>query len=264
MFSHFVKVWHWLAESLFPQKVELSAADEREAMAKALKLLNLIKAHKFAEALENGTKTIKLLVSPATLEKAFKDLQATQGQLVSFTAIGVEGIGSKKAAKVLVKFEKGELVAVIAIDSAGLIAGFRLKPAKDVPFPWKQPEYTDPSIFSEEEITLSANDIKVGATLSLPKSKPTAGVVFLAGSGPTDGDSTLGPNKPLKDLAWGLASNGVAVCRWDKPSAETSNEVTDENITLEKEYLPSSLAAIKALREGWLYLMPQYSSLDTA
>jgi len=32
-----------------------------------------------------------------------------------------------------VEFEKGELLAVVAIDDKGLIAGFRLKPAKDIP-----------------------------------------------------------------------------------------------------------------------------------
>ena len=60
--------------------------------------------------------------------------------------------------------------------------------------------------------------------------KPIAGVVFLAGSGPTDKDSTIGPNKPVKDLVWGLASNQIAVCRWDEPSAEDSD--TSEDMTL--------------------------------
>jgi hypothetical protein len=60
-------------------------------------------------------------------------LQAAQGQFVSLTPVEVEGIGSKKVVKVLVEFEKGELLAVVAIDDKGLIAGFRLKPAKDIP-----------------------------------------------------------------------------------------------------------------------------------
>jgi uncharacterized protein len=41
-------------------------------------------------------------------------------------------------------------------------------------------------------------------------------VVLLSGSGPQDRDETIGRNKPLKDLAWGLASAGVAVLRFDK------------------------------------------------
>ncbi|KAE9371081.1 alpha/beta-hydrolase [Stipitochalara longipes BDJ] len=248
MLSHILKAWHWVAESLFPQKVDLSVTQKHEATVIALNLLNLIKEHKFAEALQNGTSAIKLLVSPATLEKVFKDLQTSQGQVVSFAPVGVEGIGSKRVVKVLVKFEKGNLLAVVVVDDKGLIAGFRLKPAEDVPPTWTHPTYVDPSCFDDEEVTLSAAGVEVGASLSIPKSKPVAGVVFLAGSGPTDRDSTLGPNKPLKDLAWGLASNEIAVARWDKPSAESS-KVSDEGITLEKEYLPYSLAAIKTLQK---------------
>jgi uncharacterized protein len=248
MLSHVLKAWQWLTESLFPKKVALSATEKREATAIALKLLNLIKEHKFAEALENGTSTIKLLVSPTTLEKAFKDLQTAQGELKGFSVSGVEGVGRKKVVNVLVEFEKGELLAVVVVDDKGLIAGFRLKSAKDVPSTWKVPEYVKSSLFVEEDIKITGDNIEVGATLSIPKSKPIAGVVFLAGSGPTDRDSTIGPNKPLKDLAWGLASNGIAVARWDKPGVESSN-VSDENITLQKEYLRHTSAAIAALRE---------------
>jgi pimeloyl-ACP methyl ester carboxylesterase len=248
MFSHLLKVWHMFTESLFPYHVALSASEKQEATTIALKLLNLIQAQKFVEALENGTSTIKLLVSPSTLEKAFKDIQTSQGQLVSFTAVGVEGVGSKKVVKVLLKFEKGDLLAVVMVDDKGLIAGFRLKPVKDIPSAWKEPGYAKSNLFEEENIKITGDGVEVGATLSIPKSKPLAGVVFLSGSGPTDRDSTLGPNKPFRDLAWGLTSNDIAVARWDKPSAETS-KVSDKDITLEKEYLPYTIATIKALRE---------------
>jgi pimeloyl-ACP methyl ester carboxylesterase len=144
-----------------------------------------------------------------------------------------------------VKFEKGELLAVVTIDSAGLVSGFRLKPSTEIP--WEQPAYADPTLFNEEDITLAGtNKINVEATLSLPKSPPVAAVIFLSGSGPTDKDSTLGPNKPLKDLAWGLASKSIAVLRWSKPTASDGD--TSE-ITLEKEYLPYALSAISHLRE---------------
>jgi hypothetical protein len=57
----------------------------------------------------------------------------------------------------------------------------------------------------------------VPATLTLPHGNgPWPAVVLLAGSGPQDRDETVGPNKPLKDLAWGLASRGIAVVRFDK------------------------------------------------
>ena len=41
-------------------------------------------------------------------------------------------------------------------------------------------------------------------------------VVMVHGSGPVDGDETIGPNHPFRDLAIGLARHGVASLRYDK------------------------------------------------
>ncbi|KUL85119.1 hypothetical protein ZTR_08318 [Talaromyces verruculosus] len=61
---------------------------------------------------------------------------------------------------------------------------------------------------------------KTGGTLTLPDRK--AGeqkypcVILLGGSGPADRDSTVGALKPFKDIALGLTTNKIAVCRIDK------------------------------------------------
>ncbi|MCK7525181.1 MAG: hypothetical protein MZV64_50040 [Ignavibacteriales bacterium] len=47
---------------------------------------------------------------------------------------------------------------------------------------------------------------------------PFPGLVLVHGSGPNNRDEELGPNKPFKDLAWGLATRGIAVLRYDKRS----------------------------------------------
>jgi hypothetical protein len=68
-------------------------------MTKAMSILTLVRDHKYEEALKHGTSTVKLLLSPAVLEKAMKDLP--MGDIVSFRPIGVEKYGKSKIAKIV-------------------------------------------------------------------------------------------------------------------------------------------------------------------
>jgi pimeloyl-ACP methyl ester carboxylesterase len=79
--------------------------------------------------------------------------------------------------------------------------------------------------------------------------QPGPAIVLLGGSGPTDRDSTIGPNKPLKDLAWGLATQGITVLRFDKlPNAHPTEVSTNPDFTATDEYVPDALAAVAMLR----------------
>lgn len=75
-----------------------------------------------------------------------------------------------------------------------------------------------------------------------------AGVVLLPGSGPTDHDSTIGPNKPLKDLAWGLATRGIATLRFDKVTrSHPATVAAQASFTVTDEYLTHATGAITLL-----------------
>lgn len=79
------------------------------------------------------------------------------------------------------------------------------------------PPYADVQRFEEYELTFGVPGFPLGGTLTLPVGDgPFPAVVLVHGSGPHDRDETTGPNKPFRDLAWGLASRGVAVFRYDK------------------------------------------------
>ena len=107
------------------------------------------------------------------------------------------------------------------------------------------------SQFDEVELTLGSEPLSVPATLSVPhRAGRLPAVVLLAGSGPLDRDETVGPNKPFRDLAWGLASRGVVVLRFDKVTLARRAEVLAKpDFTMNDEYLPQALAAIALLRE---------------
>ncbi|MFC7586132.1 alpha/beta hydrolase family protein [Nonomuraea antimicrobica] len=73
--------------------------------------------------------------------------------------------------------------------------------------------------------------------------------MLLSGGGPFDRDATFGPNKPLKDLAWGLACGGVAVLRFDKVTYAHAEQVAARgDLTMSAEYVPHAVAAVRLLQ----------------
>jgi Dienelactone hydrolase and related enzymes len=85
---------------------------------------------------------------------------------------------------------------------------------------------------------------------SIPKGEgPFPAVVLVHGSGPHDRDETIGPNKVFKDVAWGLATRGVAVLRYEKRTKECGNMIDIKNFTVNEETVDDALAAVELLYE---------------
>ena len=104
-----------------------------------------------------------------------------------------------------------------------------------------------PDNVREEEVVTGAESWPLPGTLLLPASdKPAPMVVFVQGSGPNDRDETLGPNKPLRDLAYGLASQGIASLRYDKRTRALGQRFKTElrNWTFDDEVVDDAVAAL--------------------
>jgi dienelactone hydrolase len=71
------------------------------------------------------------------------------------------------------------------------------------------------------------------------------------GSGPNDRDETIPPNKPFRDLAWGLASQGIAVLRYDKRTKVYAARLVSEmdTLTVKEEVIDDALEAVALLRD---------------
>ncbi|MCZ7546127.1 MAG: alpha/beta fold hydrolase [Anaerolineae bacterium] len=112
------------------------------------------------------------------------------------------------------------------------------------------PPYVDMDAFEEREITFGLEGWELPGTLTLPVGAgPFPAVVLVHGSGPNDRDETLGPNQPFRNLAWGLASNGVAVLRYDKRTRVYTEELAEMgDLTLDDETVDDALAAVEFLR----------------
>jgi len=219
----------------------------------AVTVLDLARAGRFAEIRELFAPQLRAMVPAGALEAAWAAEVARRGQV---TAVGVPVTGPARAGSVDVKipvtFEHGELTVAMSFTGTGWLTSIQLLPAdaaQPAP-PWQPPSYADPDKFGDQDVTLGTGPAEVPGTLSLPREPgPGPAVVLLAGSGPQDRDETIGQNKPFKDLAWGLASRGVIVLRFDKVTYAHARQLAHaSDFTLSDEYLPQAVAAIELLR----------------
>jgi dienelactone hydrolase len=146
-------------------------------------------------------------------------------------------------AAVAAAFENQNLTFRVVFNDDGKIAGFFLAPADAPPaIAWRAPPYVDPLAFSARDVTVGP--VKLPGTLTIPKGTSLVpAVVLVHGSGPHDRDETIGPNKPFRDLAEGLASRNVAVLRYDKRSLVTPVGIH----TVNEEVVDDAKAAVEFL-----------------
>lgn len=147
-------------------------------------------------------------------------------------------------------FEKGELEGCILFTGQGRISSFAFNP-RGTGGVSKGPSYVDTEKFSEKDISIERPGLEsLPGRLSVPKGKgPFLGIIMVQGAGPGGMDAGFGPNKPFKDLAHGLATQGIATLRFDRRSFAHPEWFTDRAYTIEDEVIEDVLVAIDMLRE---------------
>jgi len=189
-------------------------------------------------------------VSADQLETVWTSLERAAGRFVRIAATEHGTVEGRDRIGVTVQFRNARQVLNVTFDDEGAVIGFRVAGSPDADESWSPPEYADCDAFTKTEVSLSATDsCSLPGTLTMPAGEEQVpGVVLVHGSGPSDRDGTLGPNKPLKDLAWGLASRGVAVLRYVKRTAACRVDPT--TVTIDAEVTDDALAALARLREA--------------
>lgn len=111
-------------------------------------------------------------------------------------------------------------------------------------------EKAESDAFESIELALPVPSLgELPGILTMPKGEgPFPAVVLLQGSGSSDKDETVGSLKPFRDIAEGLASQGIAVYRFDKRTYVYGIELaTKKDITLKDEYLEDAVNAVRLL-----------------
>jgi dienelactone hydrolase len=211
-----------------------------------LAIVELAQSGRFDDIVEMFAANLRPMVSAEAIRSAWAGAVGQHGPLIGVgTTVGEPVATGMHAVRVPLVFERGELTLVVTAIDGGQLGGIQLAAAAPVE-PWSVPSYVDPAAFVEREVTVGDGPFAVPGSLCLPTSA-RAGVVLLSGSGPNGRDGTIGRVKPLKDLAWGLASRGIATLRFDKVTFAHPGDLDVDRFTLDDEYLPHAVAAVDLL-----------------
>lgn len=219
-----------------------------DVTASAITVVEMTRDGRFDEVEALFGPKLRAAVSAGTLGVAWTTEQAKLGPVTGIGTPATEPAGAALVRVIVpVTFERGELSVHMAIDDDGMLQGLRIAPPEGG---WAPPPYAAPRRFTEQDVTVGDGPLAVPGTLTLPRGRGTRpGVVLLAGGGPFDRDETNGPNKPLKDLAWGLATRGVTVLRFDKVTHVHSSVINEPGYTMTQEYVPHAVSALRLLRQ---------------
>jgi uncharacterized protein len=116
--------------------------------------------------------------------------------------------------------------------------------------PKAEPKELSAATFVESNVEFPSGALKFPATLCLPaqRSAKVPFAVLVHGSGPNDRDETIGPNKPFRDLAHGLAAAGIGTLRYDKRTFAFKGQLNLKTLTVDEETIDDAVAALRFVR----------------
>src|SRR5947209_7348046 len=195
-------------------------------------------------------------MSAEQVQKAWQGIIAQCGPFKE--QIGTHILQIKQIEMVIVTcaFAHASVDVNVAFNSTGEIVGVSATPTgyleQQINATYEPPAYVQSALFHEQEVQIGQGEWVLPGTLSLPVGDgPFPAVVLVHGSGPQDRDEAIGPNKPFRDLAWGLASQGIAVLRYDKRTKVYPEKMRDlvSTITVKQEEIDDALDAVSLLRD---------------
>jgi fermentation-respiration switch protein FrsA (DUF1100 family) len=214
----------------------------------AANFVSLLANGDFAAA-ESGLNSMMRTAAPASrLRQIWQGLVAQYGRFNHRAGVSQFSAGGYRNVLVTCVFARASADLVVSVDRAGKIGGLHVTNVQHTSA-FAPPSYANSARFHERALTVGHAPWAIPGTLSMPNGRgPFPAVVLVAGSGPEDRDETIDADKPFRDIAWGLASQGIAVLRYDKRTLVYHSRIAHlSEFTIRDEYMTDAEAAVSLL-----------------
>ncbi len=222
----------------------LSLAMKYETVA--WKYLSFLSKGEFQKAYEISTDVMKNALPTPKLKAVWNQIEAVYGEYEGVMSVQSFEKGGCEVYVFKARFKNQIMAITISVDKNGKVAGFFFKPLQSIA-PYTPPSYVNTSSFKEKDIEVGKYKLK--GKLCIPKGIENPPVVIMIqGSGAQDMDESIGPNKPFRDIAWGLATMGIATIRFNKRTQQVPDKMNPKKITVKEEVIEDVISAVSLAR----------------
>jgi hypothetical protein len=241
----FTLVWLVCAATVTAQTGKVDAV----ALAKAT--LERLTKGDYAAVVASFDDKVRALMPEDKLKATWESVQSQFGAVARTWDASLTAKGDYQVVVIPTEFARAKLEFQIAVDASGRIAGLNIRPAAAPSSAFTDAPYVTPANFTERDVTIDAGGWPLPGTVTMPTGQgPFPAVVLVHGSGPQDRDLTIGPNKPFRDLARGLASRGIAALRYEKRTRVHGSKLAGlPAFTVKEETIDDAVEAVEQLRK---------------
>lgn len=260
-----------------------AATPDAQCGAHARAALEAFTHGKYNQAVEHFAPSIADVVTPDKLKGVWGSLESRFGDFRKLGMLTPHTVKGQAALVAPLTFANSELDAVITCDAKNRLTSFGFVPSSMLASLEGKAEQGGMSAMAKLQALTKKHEYKphqqvqarvepdgvrvvplavpspfgpLPGALTLPAGKgPFPAVVLVQGSGQSDMDETIGPNKPFRDIADGLAEAGIASLRYNKRGFAYGKQMAaNKTFTVDDEVTNDALTA--------LHLLAKQTSVD--
>jgi uncharacterized protein len=223
----------------------LLMAQATDPAGTARKALDLLLGEKYPDLEQMITPAYRSANTQASLTRLGTEIKSW-GAVQEIGKPSVQDMGPVSVVVIPVKFATRNIDVQMSVNASGQVSAPLLRPGETA---WKPADYVKQGSFKEREVTIGDAPWKLQGTVTVPNgSGPFPAVLMVHGYGPNDRDESVSGTKMFRDLAYGLASRGIASLRYEKRTRTYTAKMASMSYTADDEVIEDAVKAIAVLR----------------